>query len=288
MSTSFVRDQFRLAFDMPDIDAGREYLDVVVSHFPALERVAVTPVHSPVSGTWFAPPNLEHERVILYLHGGGYCFAPISHMNTAAMLALASNAKTFAARYRLAPENPFPAQLEDVHRAYDWLLASGLGASDIIVAGDSAGGNLCLSLLLDLRDRRRSLPALAICISPWTDIGNSGDSMLHNEPYDIIGRRMCDIGARRYVGEGQVAHPLISPLHADLSGLPPIYIQAGGAEIFIDMIKSFAQRGKDQGAEINLEVWENMNHDFQVYGEQMAESREAWRRVGKVVSEYLG
>ncbi len=154
-----------------------------------------------------------------------------------------------------------------------------------MVFGTSAGGNLCLSLLLALRDTGEPLPKLAICLSPWTDVGNSGESIRKNEPFDIIDRGMIEQGAQWLAGDLSPEDPKLSPLRADLSGLPPIYLQAGGREIFIDMIRSFHRKAVAQGVQAELEVWEAMNHVFQAYGDRLPEAREAMDRLATVLRE---
>ncbi len=202
-------------------------------------------------------------------------------------MAQAARSDTFALDYRLIPEHPFPAQLEDALAAYRWLLATGVRPEHLVVGGDSAGGNLTLALLLSLREAGLPLPALAICIAPWTDVANSGDSMTANEPYDWVGKRMPVQWAEWLCGGADRRNPILSPILAELRGLPPIYIQAGSAEILYDMIRAFAERGQAQQCNVMLDVWQNMNHDFQAFGDLMPESREALRRIGEVIDATL-
>ncbi len=286
--TQFVRDQFQFAYDLPTIKESREFLDALVPHSPALEQVEMRVVQGSVRGIWCSPEKIRRNQVILHLEGGAYWCMPRSSMNNSALIALASGLRTFVLNYRLSPEYAFPAQLEDALKAYDWLREFGIDSEDIIVVGVSAGGNLCLSLLLALRDRKKPMPALAMCWSPWTDLGNSGASMTRNQRYDLFDKGMCDRSASWYLGEEAVDLPAISPLKADLRDLPPIYIQAGSAELFIDMITAFEEKAKGQGAEVNLEVWENMNHLFQAYGDLLPESREALKRIGEVIGDHVG
>lgn len=287
-ATTFLREQERVAFDLPTIVDQREYTDALVFRSPALEEVLVEVVATaPVKGRWFVPSAAPGEKVVLYLHGGGYAFAARTHDNVIALVALAAQARTFALDYRLTPENPFPAQLEDAQAAYHWLLSTGIAPQHIVVAGDSAGGNLALALILALRDAQQSLPALAFCLCPWTDMDSSYESLSRNEPCDWIERRMVIQWGQWFCNGADPHHPLISPLYADLRGLPPVYIQAGEAEVLIDMIRAFVRKAQEQGAPVSLEVWEQMNHDFQAYGALMKQSREALQRIGEVIQQAM-
>jgi acetyl esterase/lipase len=246
--------------------------------------VRIEPVPSPVKGAWVHPNSSNKECVILYCHSA-YAFYARAEQGFIADVAVVTELPVFVFDYRLTPENPFPAQLEDALTSYDWLLELGYAGVDIIAMGTSAGGNLCLSLIQELRDTNRPLPKLAVCFSPWTDIGNSGESIDKNEPFDILDRSMIEPGARWLIGEASPQNPKISPPYADLRGLPPIYLQAGGHEIFIDMIRDYYERAKVQGVDIKLDVWESMNHVFQAYGDQLLEAREAMQRMATIIRQ---
>ncbi len=275
---------YQAVYRFTDIRAGRELLDALVVPVPSLQKVRVVHVVSPIQGAWLRPDSVATGRAILYCHGA-YAFYAQSEKGFVADIAVATGLPVFALDYRLTPENPFPAQLEDAVAGYDWLLEQGYQGMDLIVMGTSAGGNLALSLLQTLRDAKRPLPKLVVGFSPWTDIGNSGSSIDRNERFDILDRNMIEVGARWLVGEDSPLNPLISPIHADLRGLSPIYLQAGGREIFIDMIRLFCERGQSQGADIALDVWDSMNHVFQAYGDLLPEAREAMQRLAAVVHQ---
>ncbi len=285
-ATMFLRLQERIAFGLSTIAEQREYTDALVFRSPALTGMQIEAVKTPsVKGRWFVPRTAAGEAVILYLHGGGYAFSARAHDNLIALVALAARARTFALDYRLTPEHPFPAQLEDAQAAYHWLISRGIAPHHIVVAGDSAGGNLVLALLLALRDAQQPLPALAVCLCPWTDMESSYKSLKENEPYDWIEQRMVVQWAQWFCQGTDAQNPLVSPMHADFRGLPPIYIQAGDVELLIDMILAFAHEAKAQGACVTLEVWKQMNHDFQAYGTILPESREALQRIGEVIQQ---
>ena len=170
------------------------------------------------------------------------------------------------------------------------MLASGTDPNDLVVAGDSAGGNLTLALLLSARERKLPQPALAIALSPPTDFEAPGElqpghtSLLDNEDFDWITREMLVEWANWFCAPDERRDPLISPLYADLHGLPPIYIQAGSAEILYDSIRAFAMRAETQGANVVLESWADMNHDFQMFGHMAPQSAQALQRIGEVIA----
>jgi acetyl esterase/lipase len=289
IATSVLKRQERKAFSIPKISEQREYMDAIVVRSTELLHMHIEPIEiDTVRGRWFVPQTASGEYVILYLHGGGYAFSILAHDNLIAFVALAAQAKTFALDYRLSPEHPFPAQLEDAQAAYQWILSSGISSNRIVIAGDSAGGNLALVLLLALRDAQQPLPALAVCLSPWTDMDSSYTSMKENERYDWIEQRMADRWAEWYCHGKDQKNPMVSPVHADLRGLPPIYIQAGDAEILIDMIRIFVRKAQEQGTLITLEEWKQMNHVFQAYGMFTSQSKEALQRIGEVIQQAMG
>jgi monoterpene epsilon-lactone hydrolase len=288
-TTTFLRLQERVAFGLPTIAHQREYMDAVVARSSELVHMQIEAVEADgVKGRWFVPRTAAGASVVLYLHGGGYAFSIRAHDNLIAFVALAAQARTFALDYRLTPEHPFPAQLEDAQAAYHWLLSSGIAPQHIVIAGDSAGGNLALTLLLVLRDAQQPLPGLAVCLCPWTDMDSSYRSLKENEPYDWIEQRMTVQWAEWFCRGTDPENPLVSPVHADLRGLPPIYIQAGDAELLIDMIRVFAGKAKAQGASVSLEVWKHMNHVFQAYGPITQQSKEALQRIGEVIQQVRG
>lgn len=286
IGTHFWRHQMRYAFDMPDIRASREFFDTVQFHTPVLDRVTIEPEQDgAVSGRWFSTPRASH--VMLYLHGGGYAYAAQAHDHLISNVAEAAGTKTFALDYRLTPEHAFPAQLEDAMAAWRWLLQRGHDPHTMIIGGDSAGGNLVLCLLRALRKIGLPMPAAAVCISPWTDLANSGASMVANEAFDVVEKRMGVRWGEWLTNGRDPADPDISPLAADFTGFPPLYIQAGGAEILLDMIRAYVEKGLRAGASIEFDVWEHMNHDFQSLGEQQAESKEALAKIGAFVARVM-
>ena len=182
-----------------------------------------------------------------------------------ARLVLATKTRCLAINYRLAPEHPFPAALEDAATAYHWLLAQGFDPSQIIIAGDSAGGGLTLGTLLALRDDGEQLPAGGICISPWTDLALTGASAQNKATVDpILDSASLQMYARYYAGENELTNPLISPLYANPKGLPPLLIQVGTDEILLDDSTRFTEKARHAEVDVILEIWNEMFHVFQL------------------------
>jgi acetyl esterase/lipase len=289
LTTRMLKEQLVTAFKLPDIQHARLYLDSMVLTSPAQRaQVTVLPMAAQnFRGAWFLPKHADPRTTLLYLHGGGYSFYPKAHANLITLIALAANCRTFALDYRLTPEHPFPAQLEDALHAYRGLLAQGIDPQRLVIAGDSAGGNLALALLLAARDSALPLPALAALLSPPTDFNPPVDkaaSFFANEPFDWISPGMLLHWADWFCPAARRQDPLVSPLYADLRGLPPIYIQAGSAEILCDSIRAFAARARQQGAQVALDIWPEMNHDFQMFGYEAPQSAEALQRLGRVIA----
>lgn len=293
LGTEVFRAHLATALSMP-VEEARCFLDSLQIESPALSQVHVTPIsEGAVTGSWFVPHDAHPNITVLYLHGGGYSFYSKSQAGLIAMFTLAARSRTFAADYRLSPEHRFPAQLEDAVKAYQWLLDRGVDPRGLVIAGDSAGGNLAIALLLAARDRNLPLPRLAIAMSPPLDFSAadkplaSDSTLIRNEPFDWIQRDMLLKWADWFCSPSQHLNPLVSPMYADLRGLPPIYLQAGRAEILYDGIEAFANCAKQKGANLVLESWDDMNHNFQMFGNQVPQSAEALRRLGEVIHEHV-
>jgi acetyl esterase/lipase len=284
MANAFLREQMKYAFTLPNPDDAREFVDSLVLkpvNTPAF-RIEIPKPDGP-RGAWFVPQDPAEGRTLLYLHGGGYGFYAKSHASMIALFAHAAKAKTFALDYRLTPEHPHPAQIEDAVACYQWLLANGTDPSRLIVAGDSAGGHLTLMLLIELRRLGLPQPALAVGICPWTDIGHRGESLLGNNQYDWIQGEMALKFGEWYKNTSSGSTKTLSPIYQDLTGLAPMYLQAGEKEILVDMIRDFAREAKSQGADVRLDVWKDMTHDFQAFGDMLAQSAEALARFGQEI-----
>jgi monoterpene epsilon-lactone hydrolase len=240
-----------------------------------------------VAAEWIAAPDADWG-VMLYLHGGAYVLGSINTCRElVARLARAARMRGLAINYRLAPEHPFPAALEDATTAYEWLLAKGVEPSRIIIAGDSAGGGLALAALVALRNARKPLPAGAVCLSPWTDLALGGASIQRKAQVDcILDADSLEMYAKLYAGERDRSSPLISPLFADLSGLPPLLIQVGTDEVLLDDATRCADRARQAGVDVTLEIWDEMFHVFQLLP-FLPEAKEAVGRIAEFVSQNL-
>lgn len=236
----------------------------------------------PLESDWVYPPQADPGRVVLYLHGGGYMTGSRgTHRSLAAEVAVAGRAHTLLIEYRLSPENTFPGALQDALFAYRWLLERGTDPAKLSVAGDSAGGGLSMALLLTLRDHGLPMPASAVLFSPWTDLAGTGSSYLRLVDADpMLSPGALDEMAAAYAGKEDLRHPLISPLYADLSGLPPILIQVGGNEILLDDSIRLADAIRRHGGQARLQLFPFMWHVFQFFGGWMRESRQAVQDAG--------
>ena len=214
----------------------------------------------------------KRRRVILYCHGGGYTSGGLGFSKVlASKLTRATGLDVLAFDYRLAPEHPYPAAVEDAQAAWDHLMRLGFGARDVVLAGDSAGGNMALVLCLKLRAEGRMLPGALLLMSPWTDMTCSGESLTERADIDPVLTPEYIYAVREaYAGGLDPAQPELSPLLADLAGFPPTLIQVGTHEILFSDAERLAERMKAAGTECRLEVWEGMWHDFQMYPSKSA------------------
>lgn len=222
----------------------------------------------------------SEQRIVLYLHGGAYCVgSPATHRALTGRLALASGARVFAADYRLAPEHPFPAALEDACAAYQGLLDAGPQPADIVLAGDSAGGGLSVATALRLRELDRPLPAALLLFCPWVDLrpprSASASTGLREFPRDWMARDWLDACADSYLSGRNATDPYASPLHGELAGLPPTLIQAGGDELLLDDSERLHARMRAAGVDASLSVYPRRWHDFQLHGGLLRDAQRA-------------
>jgi len=238
-----------------------------------------------VDAEWIAAPGAAADRVILYFHGGGYVLGSINtHRAMVSRIARASIARALAIDYRLAPEHPFPAAVDDAIASYRWLLAQGYKPHKIVIAGDSAGGGLTLAALLAIRDAKLPMPAGAVPISPWTDLEGTGESVRTRAARDVMVTQENLAGsAKQYYGAHNPKDPLVSPVHADFSGLPPMLIHVGDAEILLDDATRVAKSAKAAGVNVELEVWDDMPHVWHVFAKILPEGQQAIDKIGKFV-----
>src|SRR5262247_2077987 len=260
--------------------------------FPTPPEVKTERVTAPVApAEWLRPPSAEAGRVLLYLHGGGYVIgSPRSHRHLAAAIARAAGARALVRDYRLAPENPFPAALEDAIAAYRWLLGGGIAPGRIVVAGDSAGGGLTVATLLELRDCGLPRPAAGVCISPWVDLTCSGQSYATKAASDpIVVPDLITALAEAYVGrDGDRKAPLASPLYADLRDLPPLLVQIGSEEVLLDDARGLGARARTAGVDATVEEWPAMIHVWHWFLPMLDEAEQAIGVIGKFVRSRVG
>lgn len=225
--------------------------------------------------------------VVLYLPGGAFSMgSPITHRGVTTRLARYAGARVLALRYRKVPEHPYPAALEDALLAYEWLLDRGSRPEDIVIAGDSAGGNLTLATLLAIRDRRLPRPAGAALMSPWLDLAGRGASMRFNAGADaMIPRRPIRRAAEMYANGLPLDHPGVSPLYADLSGLPPLLAHAGDQELLLSDATRLADRASAAGVDVRLKIWRNTPHAFQLFAGVVPQSKHSLRQIGSFIRQ---
>ena len=238
-----------------------------------------------VPAEWLTPPGARADAAVLYLHGGGYVIgSPRSHRHLAAAIGSASAAPVLLPDYRLAPEHPFPAAVDDAVAAYRWLLDRGIAPTSIVIAGDSAGGGLTVATLLALRDAGVALPAAGVCISPWTDLTCSAASYTTRADVDPI-VKATGVGdmATAYLAGQDPRTPLASPLFAALQGLPPLLIHVGDDEVLLDDATGLATRAREANVEVSLEIWPKMVHVWHWFFPMLDEGQAAIEKIGAFV-----
>jgi epsilon-lactone hydrolase len=274
------------------VERQREAFEKVFRRFPMPEGVAVERlVVGERPAEWLRPENAESQGAILYLHGGGYCGGSMNaYRPLASRLALAAHAPILLLEYRLAPECPFPAGLQDALAAAYWLSQDVVSPDQLVIAGDSAGGGLTLATALSLRDEGHALPAALVCLSPWVDLTGSGESMRTRQRADpLFDADLLRPYARAYAGEdGDLSSGLVSPLFADLAGMPPMLVHVGDREILLSDSLRLADRAREADVEVRLEVWKGMWHVWHTGAGWFREAQEALDRVGDFVREHLG
>jgi len=233
-------------------------------------------------------PQARRDRCVLFFHGGGYAFgsAPL-YRDFMWRVGTAARASVFYFDYRLAPEHPFPAALDDAIGVYRWL-ATEFDPQRIAFVGDSAGGGLVLATMKKLRDQGDALPRAAVAISPWTDLALTGQSLRKNSKADpMLDAAQFPMIAKRYLGEADPHNPYISPLYGDAAGLPPTLIQAGSDEVLLDDAVRMAEAMCAAGCEIELDVWPKMPHVWHLYARILPEGRQAIDRIGKFLERKM-
>ena len=235
-----------------------------------------------IDAEWITCGEFETDKIFMFMHGGGYYRGSIAATRaTVARISAEAKVRCLSIEYRLAPEHPFPAAIDDTFTAYNWLLKEGLKPKNIIVSGQSAGGGLCLALLLKLKEKNFFQPRGAVALSPWTDLSQSGKTMITNANIDpVISKKYLDRMANLYLSKTPSDTPLASPLYGDLSGLPPILVQVGSAETMLDDSKRFVERAKEAKVDVQIEVWKDMFHGWHGSAHILKDADEAIKSIG--------
>ena len=274
--------------EAPDLASQRDSFEAMTAEFPLAPGTEVTPSDADgVPVEWVSAPAADAQKVMLYLHGGGYVLgSAATHRSLASRLSAACATRVLVLDYRLAPEHPFPAAVDDALTVYRWALAEGVTVDKMAIAGDSAGGGLALALLVAIRDAGLPMPACAVCLSPWVDLEGTGATVAPGAVDDPMVTLAGIQGMAEAYAGGQLGASLASPLHADLSELPPLLIQVGTREILLDDARRIASKAKAAGVSVTLEEEEGLIHVFQLFP-NVPESEQALARVGAFIGRQL-
>ena len=259
-----------------------------VPSFVTVDPVTIPTPAGDLGAEWVHSARADADHVILYLHGGGYfmCSAA-THRPLTSRLAHGARRKVLAINYRQAPEHRFPAWLDDAVSAYRFLLAEGYKPQNIAIGGDSAGGNLTLITLQQIRTENLPMPGAAFCISPWTDMAAESASLDGNKHRDVMftpgGLRAL---AKYHAQESDPKHPLLSPVHADYTGFPPLLIQASSTEVLRDDSRRVAMKARADGAKVTLEEWHGLPHVFHLFADFIPEAGKAIRTINAFVRQH--
>lgn len=282
----------RLLTSTLDIAEIRKKIEALTKYLPkSIGNVQVTPFKiDHIPAYWFEPEDRIPGAVFYYLHGGGYmlCSAVTTHKDLISRLAIASRCKVLAIDYRLAPENPYPAAVDDALLAYRWLLDQDINLNKLAIGGDSAGGGLTFGSLLRMRDEGLLLPVAAVGLSPWTDLAATGASVKFNAKRDMLipgdGLKM---GADFYLAGADPMEPYASPMYGDMKGLPYSLIQVGSDEVLLDDSRRLADALKKSGVPVILQEWAGMQHVWQAFGQFIPEGRQAIVQIGDFIQSRM-
>jgi monoterpene epsilon-lactone hydrolase len=237
---------------------------------------------------WIIAEGTDSEKVILYVHGGGYVSGSCNdHRGFVSKFAKYCGVTNLVYEYRLAPEFPFPAALDDSLETYKWLLAKGFKPSNIIIAGESAGGGLSLAILLALQEHKIPMPAACVAISPWTDLTCSSDSYLTKAKVSVAPKNSWNVFSKHYCGSNPANLPLISPLFGDLEGLPPIFINSGVDDELFEDGKKFYEKAKEAGVNITFRAGVGMVHCYPLLAPMFKEAKEAMEEICDFIKKNL-
>jgi acetyl esterase/lipase len=270
----------------------RARIEEVGAAWPVAPDILLSPAQiDGLAGEWSLAPGADPSRTLLFFHGGGYCSGSIvSHRRMATEAGRAAGARTLAVAYRLAPERPFPAAYDDAFAAWRFLRAQGLEAGRIALGGDSAGGGLSLALMIRLRDANEALPGCAWLASPWTDLTMSGETLVDKDAVDpLIHKAYLEELAGAYVPAGvDRKDPRVSPLFADLKGLPPLLIQVGSDETLLSDSARLAAAAGAADVATTLEIWPHMIHAWPLWNARLEAGRRALAHAGRFIEAHTG
>ncbi len=286
----FMRYTIKKQFDsINDVSAFRERMDDSAKlSGPIPDKVSTTPqILNGVACEWVTLDNIDQNKVLMYLHGGGYVFGgPDSHRDIAWRLAEAAGMRVLMVDYRLAPENKFPAAVEDATNCYRWLVEEGFDPARIAIGGDSAGGGLAVATMVNLKNIGLPQPYCGILLSPWVDLSTSGSSISENAKADpMLTPNALSIMAEHYLGDRDREASLASPLFADLSGLPPLLIHVGSTEILFSDAERLTGRIQAADGVVTLDIWPKMPHVFQVFASRIPEGAKAIVKLGDFLKD---
>jgi acetyl esterase/lipase len=294
VSAAFARVLLKRPLSKRPVDVSRARRTLgMVGWLPAwLPRgMQVVPSTEPLlKGEWLIPEDIAPRRTLLYLHGGGYCAcSPRTHRGLVGQLAARARARVLTLDYRLAPEHPFPAALDDAVAALRALRAQGVDSHALGIAGDSAGGGLALAAMMALRDAGEPLPGAAALFSPWTDLAATGATIRTNAESDaLLPAGMVREAAMLYAGAAPLEHPYVSPFYGDFKGLPSLLVLASSTEILLDDTLRVVAKAQAAGIAVECEIWKEMLHAWPVAGVAMREAREAAATAGVYFARRIG
>ncbi len=278
----------RPTFESVGVERYRLLLENSARAFKSDPAMTFAPLHiRDIEAEWLTPPDHEGKRIILYVHGGGYIAGSInSHRDLASRIAKAAKARVLVFNYRLAPEHPFPAGLNDAEQVYEWLTAQWGDTHDICLAGDSAGGGIALALLASCMAGRFPLPKCAVFMSPWIDLACKNPSFTEKHKNDfMLNQDILKKTARLYTDKDP-ADPMISPINNSFKGIPPVLIQVGENEVLLDDARLLAEKIQKENGIVQLEIWNEMFHVWQYFSKYLSEGREAIVRIGDFIQQY--
>lgn len=285
-----LRERLAARVRSPDIAQRRRDFDMLADAYRTAGDVKAQPVAANgVEAEWTSTPDARADSAVLYLHGGGYVIGSLaSHRHMAAEIGRAAQARTLALHYRLAPEHPFPAPVEDAVAGYRYLLDQGTKPGHIAIAGDSAGGGLTIAAMVAIRDAGLPQPACSWAISPWTDMEAVGESMTGNAGRDpTVQKEPLLEMARYYLGSADPRSPLAAPIHADLAGLAPLLIQVGSVETLLDDALRLARAASLAEVFVDLQVWPEMVHVWHLYHPELKAGRDAIGAGGSFIRSMM-